>query len=102
MKISRPIATTTTIATFFLVGATGALMFFDFKNHNIKTIHEYIGIVMVLACALHIVVNFAAFKKYFTGKKLGFIALKHSSSSSIYDFYPYFIKYAKKPTKKVI
>ena len=36
MKISRPIATTATIATFFLVGATGALMFFDLKNHNIK------------------------------------------------------------------
>lgn len=70
MKISRPIATTTTIATFFLVGATGALMFFDFKNHNIKTIHEYISIVMVLACALHIVVNFAALKNILQAKSL--------------------------------
>ena len=74
MKVSKPIATTTTIATFFIVGATGVFMFFDLKNYGIKTIHEYVGIAMVLACVLHIFANLAPFKKYFSGKKLGFIS----------------------------
>lgn len=101
MKISRPIATTATIATFFLVGATGALMFFDLKNHNIKTIHEYIGIVMVLACALHIVVNFVAFKKYFTGKKLGFIALSIAVAVAFMIFTPTSSNMQKNPQKEL-
>lgn len=74
MKVSKPIATTATIATFFIVGATGVFMFFDLKNYGIKTIHEYVGIAMVLACVLHIFANLAPFKKYFSGKKLGFIS----------------------------
>lgn len=74
MKVSKPIATTVTIATFFIVGATGVFMFFDLKNYGIKTIHEYVGIAMVLACVLHIFANLAPFKKYFSGKKLGFIS----------------------------
>ena len=74
MKVSKPIATTATIATFFIVGATGVFMFFGLKNYGIKTIHEYVGIAMVLACVLHIFANLAPFKKYFSGKKLGFIS----------------------------
>ncbi|MGM9997736.1 DUF4405 domain-containing protein [Campylobacter lanienae] len=74
MKVSKPIATTATIATFFIVGATGVFMFFDLKNYGIKTIHEYVGIAMVLACVLHIFANLGPFKKYFSGKKLGFIS----------------------------
>ena len=74
MKVSKPIATTATTATFFIVGATGVFMFFDLKNYGIKTIHEYVGIAMVLACVLHIFANLAPFKKYFSGKKLGFIS----------------------------
>ncbi|WP_086234028.1 DUF4405 domain-containing protein [Campylobacter devanensis] len=74
MKVSKPIATTATIATFAIVGVTGVFMFFDLKNYGIKIAHEYIGMVMVLACVLHIFANLAPFKKYFTGKKLGFIS----------------------------
>ena len=74
MKVSKPIATTATIATFAIVGVTGVFMFFDLKNYGIKTIHEYVGIAMVLACVLHIFANLAPFKKYFSGKKLGFIS----------------------------
>ena len=47
MKVSKPIATTATIATFAIVGVTGVFMFFDLKNYGIKTIHEYVGIAMV-------------------------------------------------------
>ena len=54
MKVSKPIATTATIATFAIVGVTGVFMFFDLKNYGIKIAHEYIGMVMVLACVLHI------------------------------------------------
>ena len=74
MKVSKPIATTATIATFFIVGATGVFMFFGLKNYGIKTIHEYVGIAMVLACVLHVFAKLAPFKKYFSGKKLGFIS----------------------------
>ena len=74
MKMSKPIATTSTIVTFIIVGLTGALMFLGIKSHGIKSIHEYIGMAMILACILHIFANFAGFKRYFSGTKLAFIA----------------------------
>ncbi|MCR8696210.1 MULTISPECIES: DUF4405 domain-containing protein [Campylobacter] len=74
MKVSKPIATTATIATFAIVGVTGVFMFFNLKSYGIKIAHEYIGMAMVIACVLHIFANLAPFKKYFTGKKLGFIS----------------------------
>ncbi|MBO7154760.1 MAG: DUF4405 domain-containing protein, partial [Campylobacter sp.] len=73
MKVSKSVATTATIATFVIVGATGAFMFFNIKSYGIKSIHEYIGMAMILACILHIFANFAGFKRYFNGLKLASI-----------------------------
>lgn len=73
MKIKRGFATTATIITFFIVGASGVMLFFHIKPGSIKLIHEYVGLAMVIACILHIVPNFSPFKKYFIGKKLAII-----------------------------
>lgn len=75
MKAIKNIGTTATIITFFIVGATSVLMFFHLNNGAAKLTHEYLGLVMVVACVLHIMANFSAFKKYFGGIKLAIIAL---------------------------
>lgn len=70
MRISRPIATGSTIATFFIVGITGVLLFFHLDFGGVEFVHEWVGMAMIVACVLHIVVNFSPFKKFFMGKSL--------------------------------
>lgn len=70
MKVSRPLATGMTIATFFIVGITGVLLFFHIDFGGIEHVHEWVGIAMIIACMLHIIVNFTSFKKFFYGKSL--------------------------------
>ncbi len=75
MRISRSIATGSTVATFFIVGITGVLLFFHLDFGGVEFVHEWVGMAMIVACVLHIVVNFASFKKFFRGKSLFMIII---------------------------
>ncbi|MDE7174347.1 MAG: DUF4405 domain-containing protein [Helicobacter sp.] len=80
MRISRPLATGSTIATFFIVAVTGVLLFFHIGPIGVEWIHEWVGIVMVVACALHIVVNLTPFKKFFRNTSLYLILASFAAS----------------------
>ncbi len=67
MKNLRLFGTGATIATFALIGATGVLLFLGFRFANLKSVHEYVGVMMVLACLAHIAANWRAFLNYFKG-----------------------------------
>ncbi len=75
MRISRSIATGSTVATFFIVGITGVLLFFHLDFGGVEFVHEWVGMAMIVACVLHIVVNFSSFKKFFRGKSLFMIII---------------------------
>ncbi len=82
MKISRNLATTLATATFAVVGVSGVLLFLGVRGGALKEAHEWIGLAMVVATALHIFANFSAFKNYFEGKKLAAIALVLAASTA--------------------
>ena len=63
--MSRDFATSLTVGAFLLMSVTGVLMFFHLDMGLNKTAHEWTGLVLVTAVALHIVVNFVSFKRYF-------------------------------------
>ena len=46
--------TPATTATFFVVGTTGLLLFFHVGERAVKGMHEWFGIAMVVASALHV------------------------------------------------
>lgn len=72
----RPWATPLTIGTFTLMAITGSLMFFHVQIGLIKTAHEWLSLGMVGAVGLHAIVNWPAFKRYFSQKPaLGIIGL---------------------------
>jgi len=66
MKISREWATPLTIGAFALMAITGVLMFFHLDGELNKLAHEWLGWLMIFAVVLHVVVNWVAFKRYFT------------------------------------
>lgn len=53
----RLAATPLTIATFLLCGGTGLMLFFDVHARTLQEIHEWSGIAMAAAVALHLVRN---------------------------------------------
>lgn len=69
MKNLRTLGTGATIASFAIIALSGVGMFFGVKFGWIKSIHEYIGLVMVVAALLHIFVNLKATLGYFKGAK---------------------------------
>ena len=69
MKNLKNIGTGSTIATFVVIAVTGVALFFGVRAGLIKTLHEYIGLVMVAAAVIHIVVNWKPFLNYFKGTK---------------------------------
>lgn len=71
MKIKQNVATTPIIATFAIISITGVFMFFDIKNSATKFLHEWLGLAFVIISLLHIMANFGAFKRYFSGAKFG-------------------------------
>lgn len=71
MKLNRDLATPLTIGTFAIMSVTGILMFFHADVGLNKLVHEWVGWVMVLAVALHAVVNWTAFKRYFVSSTSG-------------------------------
>ena len=71
MKISREWATPLTIGVFGLMAITGILMFFHLDTGLNKEAHEWLGWVMVGGGALHAVVNWNGFKRYFISSSTG-------------------------------
>ena len=69
MKNLRTFGTGATVATFAVMAVSGAALFFGLRGGNLKLIHEYVGAAMIIACVLHIIVNFRAFTNYFKGLK---------------------------------
>jgi len=64
----RPWITPLVIGTFVLMTVTGILMFFHLDSGLNKTAHEWLGWTMVMAVALHALMNLNSFKRYFTAK----------------------------------
>jgi len=76
IKVSREWATPLTIGVFVLMGATGLLMFFHGDNSLQKTLHEWLGWLMVAAAGVHALANWPGFKRYFKpGRALALMAL---------------------------
>ncbi len=71
MSISRNIATPLTIGSFAIMSVTGVLMFFHADSGLNKLVHEWAGWAMVAGAALHVIVNWAPFKRYFSAGNAG-------------------------------
>jgi hypothetical protein len=67
MTISRQWATPLVIGAFAIMSVTGTLMFFHLNSVLSKPVHEWAGLVLVAGVILHVVVNWRAFKSYFSG-----------------------------------
>lgn len=65
MSTLRKFATPLTIATFVIVGVTGVLWYFHFITAAGRWMHEIIGLAMMVVVALHVILNWRAFKTYF-------------------------------------
>jgi len=87
-KILRDVATTATIFTFLIVGISGVCLYFGVRAGAIKNVHQIVGLAMVAASILHIIANFAAFKKYLHGAKAAVIALTVIAALLITIFTP--------------
>lgn len=71
MKNVRHWATPLTIGAFAIMAITGILMFFHLQTGLNKTAHEWLGWVMVIGVAGHVVANWAGFKRYFLSSTMG-------------------------------
>ncbi|MGD9170542.1 MAG: DUF4405 domain-containing protein [Candidatus Thiodiazotropha sp.] len=63
---SRNWSTPLTIGTFLFTGVSGFLLFFHLGEGLVKEAHEWVGIAFVLGALLHVKVNWAPFKRYFS------------------------------------
>ena len=77
MKNLRTFGTGATVATFAVMAVSGAALFFGLRGGNLKLIHEYVGAAMIIACVLHIIVNFKAFTAQ------SFMSLKKKKQNSV-------------------
>lgn len=55
--------------TYLAVSITGVLMLFHIRFPGLNAIHEWVGLAFVIAGVLHMCVNWARFKSYFTMKR---------------------------------
>jgi len=62
----RPWITPLVIGSFLLLSVTGVLMFFHLDTGVNKTAHQWLSWAMVGGVALHVALNFPAFKRYFS------------------------------------
>ena len=65
MALQRQWVTPLVAGSFLLMGVTGILMFFQWDTGLNKTVHEWLGWAMVVAVALHVMVNLQGFKNMF-------------------------------------
>jgi Domain of unknown function (DUF4405) len=54
------------MGAFLLVSVTGILMFFHLHRGFNKLAHEWLSWAMILGVSLHVMLNLASFKRYFT------------------------------------
>ena len=59
-------ATALTTALFAVIAFSGVALFFHFKVPLVKSMHEWLGLALVAAAALHIWRNWGAMKGYFS------------------------------------
>lgn len=88
MKISREWATPLTIGAFALMATTGVLMFFHLDGQLNKLAHEWLGWVMIIGVALHVAVNWMAFKRYFLVSTKGRAVMAVSALVILGSFMP--------------
>ena len=55
---------------FLVVGTTGIIFKFFFKNHVLQDIHGWLGVIMVLAASLHIFQNWTSLRSHLRNKKV--------------------------------
>ncbi len=64
--MNRTLATSLTTTMFLVIGISGVMLFFHFFSNEVKSLHEYLGLVFVAAVFFHVFYNFKAMKNYFT------------------------------------
>lgn len=75
MRWIRNWATPLATATMLAVGVSGVMMFFKVGERQVKELHEWFGIALVLAVVLHVVRNWSAFKGWFSRSRSMFVSL---------------------------
>ncbi|MGB8600757.1 MAG: DUF4405 domain-containing protein [Rhizomicrobium sp.] len=56
----RTYATPLSLACFGAIGVSGVMMFIGLRNHQLGELHEWLGIIFLIAAALHICRNWRA------------------------------------------
>ena len=69
MKMTRDWITPITTGAFLLTAVTGVLLFFHADTGLNKDVHEWLSWVFLIGAILHLVLNFASFKKHLTQRK---------------------------------
>lgn len=69
MSIKREWTTPITAGAFLILAVTGVFMFFHAAPGLAKEAHEWVSWIFLAAAALHLAVNFSAFKTYLTQRK---------------------------------
>ncbi|MGR0480365.1 MAG: DUF4405 domain-containing protein [Candidatus Electronema sp. V4] len=69
MSIKREWTTPITAGAFLILAVTGVFMFFHAAPGLAKEAHEWVSWIFLAAAALHLAVNFSAFKKYISQRK---------------------------------
>lgn len=64
MKIQRNWVTPLTAGAFLLSAVTGVLIFFHVETGANKFVHEWLGWVLLVGAALHVLVNFGGLKSH--------------------------------------
>jgi hypothetical protein len=65
----RPWLSPLTTVTFIAIGLTGVLMFFHVRSGAINVLHEFAGLLFVLAGLLHLVVNWKTLRGYLSQRR---------------------------------
>jgi lysylphosphatidylglycerol synthetase-like protein (DUF2156 family) len=58
--------------SFLVVSATGILMLFHVKGHAMSYLHQWMGVIFVVAVALHLILNWKGFLSCFENKQSAF------------------------------
>lgn len=61
--------------SFLVISVTGILMLCHFKGHAISNLHEWMGVIFVVAGVLHLVLNWKGFLLCFKNKQSVFAIL---------------------------
>jgi len=64
----RDIATSLTAGVFLIIAISGLMLFFHINEGTVKNLHEYLGIIFVVAALLHVTYNWKSMKGYFSKK----------------------------------